>query len=142
MPCRTRCDRSVDGACYQQVLTVALLLSACSPVASGSVAPSLGLTGMAAASSGVCDAIHKLPDVSAAERVFTNVAHDALHGLAADTRVDRTSPARILETMQTVEADFGRPPDIPTLTADLEALRASADKALGEIGQGVAGCAA
>jgi hypothetical protein len=124
------------------MLMIALLLSACSPAASDSVAPSVGAAGMAAASSGVCDAIHKLPDVPAAERVFTNVAHDALHGLAADVRVDRTSSARILETMQTVEADFGRPPDIATLTADLEALRASADKALGEIGQGVAGCAA
>jgi hypothetical protein len=124
------------------MLMIALLLSACSLDATGSVGPSLGPAGMEAASSGVCDAIHKLPDVPAAERVFTNVAHDALHGLAADGRVDRTSSARILETMQTVETDFRRPPDIPTLTADLEALRVSADVALGEIGQEVAGCAA
>jgi hypothetical protein len=130
------------GVSRSVLLVVALLLSACSPVASGSVAPTLGPAGMAAGSSGVCEAIQDLPDVTAAERVFTNVAHDALHGLAADVRVDRTSSARILETMQKVEADFQRPPDIPTLTADLEALRASADKALGEIGQGAPGCAA
>lgn len=131
-----------SGVSRPAMLMIALLLSACSPVTIGSVAPSQGPAGMAAASSGVCEAIRKLPDVTAAERVFTNVAHDALHGLAADVRLDRTSSARVLETMQTVEADFRRPPDIPTLTADLEALQASADAALGEIGQGVTECAA
>jgi hypothetical protein len=131
-----------SGVGRPAMLMIALLLSACSPVTIGSVAPSQGPAGMAAASSGVCEAIQALPDVTAAERVFTNVAHDALHGLAADVRLDRTSSARVLETMQTVEADFRRPPDIPTLTADLEALQASADAALGEIGQGVTECAA
>ena len=131
-----------SGVSRPAMLVIALLLSSCSPVAIGSVAPSLGPAGMAAASSGVCEAIQALPDVTAAERAFTNLAHDALHGLAADVRVDRTKAARVLETMQKVEADFSRPPDIPTLTADLEALRASADAALGEIGQAVAGCAA
>ena len=131
-----------SGIRHPTMLVIALLLSACSPVAIGSVAPSLGPAGMAAASWGVCKAIQALPDLNAAERMFTNVAHDAIHGLAADVRVDRTKAARILETMQKVEADFTRPPDVQTLTTDLEALRASADAALGEIGQGVTGCAA
>lgn len=129
------------GVSRPVMVGIVLLLSAGALVAIGSIAPSLGPAKMAVASSGVCDAIRELPDVIAAQRVFTNVAHDALHGLAADVDVDRNKAARILETMQKVEADFGRPPDISTLTSDLQALRAAADAALGEIGQGVAGCA-
>ncbi len=96
--------------------------------------------GLAASSSGVCEAIAALPDVSAAQRAFTNVAHDALHDLAADPRLDRSISAHVLEVMQQVESDFERPPDEAVLAADLTELRVSADGALQAIGEAVPAC--
>jgi hypothetical protein len=95
---------------------------------------------LTASSSGVCEAIAALPDVSAAQRAFTNVAHDALHGLAADPRLDRPMSARVLEAMQKVEADFERPSGVAVLTGDLTALRVSADAALQALGDVVPTC--
>jgi hypothetical protein len=82
-----------------------------------------------------------LPDLSAAEHAFTNVAHDALHRLAADPRLGRPIAARVLEAMQKVEADFSRSSDVVALTGDLRELQASADTALRAIGEEVPGCA-
>lgn len=118
-----------------------LMLSACSPVTSGSTTPDQQVTGLPASSSGLCLAIAALPDITAAERAFTNLAHEPLHGLAADPRLDRSISARILEAMQTVELDFKRSPDMATLTDDLAGLRASADTALQALDVAVPACA-
>lgn len=120
---------------------IALVLSACTPAAGASA--TLGPTGSAltASSAGVCQAIVALPDAAAAERAFINVAHQALHGLAADNRLDRPMSARVLETMQRVEADFSGATDAPSLGVDLAALREAADAALGAIGEEVPACA-
>jgi hypothetical protein len=121
---------------------MSLLLSACSPVASASATPVQTAPGLAASSSGVCQAIAALPDVPAAERIFMNVAHAALHDLAADPRLDRSMSAGVLETMQKVEADFRHPPGVADLTDDLASLHASANTALNAIGEEVPACAA
>jgi hypothetical protein len=120
---------------------ITLLLTACSPIASASATPSQPALGLPASSSGVCQAIAALPDVSAAERAFTNQAHDALHGLAADPRLDRPMSARILEAMEKVEADFGQSSDLAVLTDDLAELHAAADAALRALGVEVPACA-
>jgi hypothetical protein len=122
---------------------VALVLTACSTGASGSVASSHAGTALANSSSGVCQAIVALPDVAAAERTFTNVAHEALHSLAAAPGLDRQLSARVLEAMQKVEADFGQPqsPDVAALTTDLTSLHESADRALVSIGETAPPCA-
>jgi hypothetical protein len=118
-----------------------LLLSACSAVASASASASQPALGLPASSSGVCQAITALPDLSAAERAFTNLAHDALHGLAADPRLDRSTSARLLEAMQKVEADFSQSPDVAVLTDDLVELHGSTDTALHALGVEVPACA-
>jgi hypothetical protein len=120
---------------------ITLVLSACSPTASVSATPSQPALGLPASSSGVCQAIAALPDRSAAERAFTNLAHEALHGLAADARLDRSMSARILEAMEKVEADFSRSPGLATLTDDLAELHASVDAALPALGVEVPACA-
>jgi type II secretory pathway predicted ATPase ExeA len=120
---------------------ITLLLCACSPAVSGSATPSRPALGLSASSSGVCQAMIALPDLSAAEHAFTNVAHDALHRLAADPRLGRPIAARVLEAMQKVEADFSRSSDVVALTGDLRELQASADTALRAIGEEVPGCA-
>ncbi len=117
-----------------------LVLGACSPGADGSPGTVSQGLGLGASSSGVCAAIAELPDVPRAQRAFTNLAHDALHGLAADQRLARSLSARVLEAMQQVEADFDRPPDVAVLTVDLKALHASADAALQGLGESVPGC--
>lgn len=91
--------------------------------------------------SGLCAALAALPDRPAAERAFTNIAHDALHGLAADQRLDRALAAHILETMQIVEMDFGRSAAADALSLDLGALRDSASVALEAVGEIVPSCA-
>jgi hypothetical protein len=123
------------------VAWIALVLAACAP-ASGASA-TLGSTGSAltASSSGVCQAILALPDAVAAQRAFINVAHQALHGLAADDHLARPMSARVLETMQRVEADFSGAMDAPLLGHDLAALRVAADAALSAIGEEVPACA-
>ena len=119
---------------------VGLFLGACLPgpasTPSGAVA-----SGVAASSSGVCLAVAALPDVSAADRAFINVAHAALHQLAAVPRLDRAMAARILETMLTVEADFRVRAAGPVVGADLANLHAAADAALRALGIEVPPCA-
>ncbi|MDP9273054.1 MAG: hypothetical protein M3O93_05905 [Chloroflexota bacterium] len=90
----------------------------------------------------MCQAIAALPDVPAAERIFTNVAHGALHLLAADPRLDRSMSAGVLETMQKVEADFRHSPGVAVLTDDLANLHALANTALHAIGEEVPACVA
>jgi hypothetical protein len=120
---------------------IALILAACAPAAGASATLSPTGSALTASSSGVCQAILALPDAAAAERAFINVAHQALHGLAADNRLDRPMSARVLETMQRVEADFSAATDSPSLGLDLAALQAAADAALRAIGEEVPACA-
>lgn len=141
---RSRVSLSVRPSRTPWRLTAAwitLVLSACSPVASVSATPSQRALGLAASSSGVCQVIVALPDLSAAERAFTNLAHEALHGLAADPRLGRSMSARVLEAMEKVEADLGRSPDVAVLINDLAELHASADAALQALGEEVPACA-
>jgi hypothetical protein len=119
---------------------IVLVLTACAPAAGTSAVPGQAGSGLTASSSGVCQAILALPDAAGAERAFINVAHQALHGLAADNRLDRPMSARVLETMQRVEADFSEATDAPSLGVDLAALQAAADAALRAIGEEVPAC--
>jgi hypothetical protein len=82
-----------------------------------------------------------LPDLSGAERAFRNVAHEALHRLAADPRLGRAMAGRVLEAMERVEADFRRPPDLAVVAADLGELQGAADAALKALGVEVPACA-
>jgi hypothetical protein len=121
----------------------ALLLAACttggsSPSPAATVAGSP--TALAAASSGLCDARHALPDVDAAQRAFTNYAHDALHALAAEPRLDRPLAGAILEAMETVETAFDGGADATAVAADLLALHASTDEALRALGEVIPPC--
>jgi len=124
------------------------LVVACSPRGAGqapaspSPAPTASMTGgpnLQAAAVGVCSAIAALPDAAAAERTFTNDAHEALHALAAAAGLDRSVSARLLESMEQVEADFetGSP---GKLSDDLGALHAAAGEALAGMGQAVPTC--
>lgn len=117
------------------------MLSACLPAANASATPSQPGLGLSASSSGVCQAIAALPDLSAAEHAFINLAHAALHGLAADPRQDRSMSAHVLEAMQKVETDFRQSPDVAVLTHDLAELHAAADAALQALGVEVPACA-
>jgi len=119
---------------------ITLILCACSPVGGASATPSRPAIGLPASSSGVCQAIAALPDLSAAERAFTNLAHEALHGLAADPRLDRSMSARVLEAMEEVEADFRQTPGVGVLTDDLAKLHTAADGALQALGVEVPAC--
>ena len=89
---------------------------------------------------GICAAIAALPDRSASERAFSNLAHDALHGLAAEPRLSRAMSARILEAMERVEADFRRPTNVEVLSTDLGELQVSADAALRALSREVPAC--
>lgn len=120
---------------------ITLMLSACSSVPSMSTPPSQPTPGLTESRSGICQAIAALPDPSAAERAFTNLAHDPLHTLAADARLDRSMAARILEAMEKVEADFTQSPDVAVLTDDLTALLAATDRALEALNVQVPPCA-
>jgi len=127
------------------LIAASLAIRSCSaggtPSPGATAPPSQPALGLRAASSGVCQAIIALPDLSAAERAFSNLAHDALHGLAADPRLGRSMSARALEAMEKVEADFSRSPDVAVLTDDLTKLHASADAALRALGEEVPPCA-
>jgi hypothetical protein len=94
-----------------------------------------------AAAIGLCHAIGGLPDAAAVERAFTNDAHDVLHALAADPRLDRSAAALILEAMVTVETDFGASADQTVLADDLASLFAAADAALTTLGVDLPRCA-
>jgi hypothetical protein len=141
LPDADRCEAMPLRSGIRIAIVIALVLTGCSPGASDSVTPSQPVAGLAASSSGVCQAINAVPDVAAAERIFTNVAHEALHRLAADPRLDRSVSARVLETMQKVEADFEQTPDAAAVAVDLAALQAAADTALRGIGEDVPACA-
>lgn len=135
MPSRPGRSRSVHptrAPWRSTAACVVLLLTACSVVVSSPAGSSQSATatGLAASSSGLCQAIAALPSASLAERAFTNLAHEALHALAADSRINRSLRARILEAMERVEADFSESPDVAVLADDLTALQASADAAL------------
>jgi hypothetical protein len=125
-------------------VAASLAIGACSagstPSRAATAQLSEPLLGLPASSSGVCKAIVALPDVSAAERAFTNLAHEPLHGLAADSRLGRSMSARVLEAMEKVETDFSQSPDVAVLTDDLTELQASADAALQALGEEVPPC--
>ena len=140
-----RSVRSVRPSCVtwlSMTAFTALLLTACLPAVSlPTPGPSATAPGLSAASSGLCQAIAALPSASLAERAFTNMAHEALHVLAADSRIDRTLRARILEAMERVEADFSAPADTSVLADDLAALQGSAHEALRSVDVQVPACA-
>jgi hypothetical protein len=92
-------------------------------------------TDLAAASTGVCQTLAALPDATAAERSFENVAHAALHALSAAPALDRALSAAVLESMERVEADFTASRAGEPLRQDLEALLEDANAALQAIGQ-------
>jgi hypothetical protein len=117
-----------------------MTVSACSPLAGASATFGQSALGLSASSSGVCQALAALPDLSAAQRAFTNVAHDALHSLAADPRLDRPRSAQVLEAMQAVEVDFTQAPDGAVLSEDLANLLAVANAALQALGEQVPAC--
>lgn len=123
-------------------LPLALLLVACSPAGGTSPTPRASQADLTAAASGVCEALAALPDAAAADRAFTNVAHDALHALAAAPGLDRTLAAPVLEAMERVETDFDAPSDVAALAADLGDLHDAAGNALEALGTDVAPCGA
>jgi ribosomal protein S12 methylthiotransferase accessory factor YcaO len=128
------------AAWFSAAAWIGLTVSACAALPGASATLSRPLLGLTSSSSGVCQAIAALPDVSAAQRAFTNVAHDALHGLAADPRLNRAMSAQVLEAMQSVEVDFTQPSD-DALSEDLTNLLAVTDAALGALGERVPACA-
>jgi hypothetical protein len=121
---------------------IVLVLAGCASGAAGTRSPVPSSGDLRLSSSGLCAALAALPDEVAARRAFTNLAHDALHALAADPRLTRTSSARILEAMDRVEADFGQPAEPASLGNDLAELRGAAGAALGALGLAVPACAA
>jgi hypothetical protein len=129
------------AAWRRSMICLVLALGACTPAASAPQAGGEGPVGLPLASWGVCAAMLAVPDTSAAERAFTNLAHDQLHSLAADGRLSRAMSARILETMGAVETDFGRRPATATLAGDLAELHAAADVALRALGLTAPACA-
>jgi hypothetical protein len=143
MPLRPRVSPSVRRPSVlwrSSAAWIALVLIACSPGANAPAVPGQATIGLAASSAGVCQAIDALPDVPAAERAFTNVAHEALHGLAANPRLSRSMSARVLEAMQKVETDFSGSTGASALRDDLAELQVSADAALGALGEEVPAC--
>ena len=125
---------------WRSVAALALLLSGCAPAAATSAMPDVTTVGLEAASSAMCKVIREFPDLSAAKRVFTNQAHDALHALAAEPGLARTTSARVLESMDKVEVDFSRGVDPIAQAADTAGLKESADSALQSLGIAVPAC--
>ena len=107
--------------------------------------PSARVSPLADAVIGVCQARAALrgsaPDAEAADRAFTNVAHEALHILAADPGLERGLAARVLEAMEQVETDFEGNTDPDALDADLADLGSAAGAALDALGVEVPPCA-
>ena len=128
-------------AATRRILPTCLLaaLAACTATATVSPTSNPSLVGHAASSTGVCAALLALPDESAAVRAFTNLAHDALHGLAGDPRLARSTSAAVLQSMTAVEDDFADARS-SRLAADLATLRDASNAALGELGEPVPGC--
>jgi len=132
------------GAARRQTLAAGafgvLLLASCATARSAPAVSPSAAEGLAAASSGLCRARQALPDLVVAGAAFTNFAHDALHVLAADGRLERPLAAKVLETMATVEADLRGGIDEPTFARDLDALQVSTDEALRAINEMVPPC--
>lgn len=99
-------------------------------------------SGLVQASAGLCQTLGDLPDLEAASRTFTNVAHDPLHTLAADRRLDRSLQASVLQAMQQVEADFSQSLGADLLHGDLRTLKDRTDQALAALGEDPPTCAA
>lgn len=122
----------------------ALLLAACAPASSGGPPSTAGTSsGLGAAATGVCAALKALPNTVAAERAFTDDAHEALHALASAPGLGRSLAAPVLETMQRVEADFATTPaspDASRLATDLGNLHAAARAALAALGTTAPAC--
>jgi hypothetical protein len=72
----------------------------------------------------LCDARDKVGEgAAAAESIFMDRAHDALHDLARrSAEIDREATARLLEAKHAVEAAFETPPSRRALAAELERL--------------------
>ena len=121
------------------VLIAVASLTACAAQPSDSV-QSIVPSGLSAASAGLCDALAALPDAPAVERAFTDHAHDALHALAADDRLDRATAATLLEAMERLESDLDQAVDSDLLSGDLHALKDSTDGALQVLGEEVPPC--
>jgi hypothetical protein len=130
----------VSGLAVAASLAIGACSAGSTPSRLATAQQSEPLLGLPASSSGVCQAIVALPDPSAAKRAFSNLAHEALHSLAADPRLGRAMSARVLEAMEKVEADFSQSPDVAVLTDDLTKLHASADAALLALGEEVPPC--
>jgi hypothetical protein len=95
----------------------------------------------AAAEHGLCRAAAALPDVGSARRDFQNIAHAALHELAAAPGLARSPAARVLETMQVVERDIATGAGAAVLAPDLDALRSSTEAAIRALGLPASTCA-
>ena len=126
---------------FGALVAAVLLLPGCQAVGSAksdgqaSASGSGIATDLAAASTGVCQTLAALPDATAAERSFENVAHAALHALAAAPALDRALSAAVLESMERVEADFTASRAGEPLRRDLETLLEEANAALQAIGR-------
>ena len=116
-----------------------LLLPACQALGTGA-ANAGNAVDLRSASSGLCLTVATLPDTTAAERTFVNLAHAALHQLAAAPGLSRDHAAGVLESMQRVEADFRSDAPVEILTLDLQDLSAQANGALRAIGQTPSPC--
>lgn len=124
-----------------RVLVVALALASLLAACGWNPTPGAAVSrGLPQASAGLCQALGELPDLQAASRTFTNVAHDPLHTLAADQRLDRSVQALVLEAMQQVEKDFSQSVDAGGLYGDISALKARTDQALDALGEEVPAC--
>jgi hypothetical protein len=123
---------------------LALLLAGCAPASGGGTTSTPGASsGLGAAATGVCAALKALPDTVAAERAFTDDAHEALHALASAPGLERSLAAPVLEIMQRVEADFATTPaspDASRLATDLASLHAAASAALAALGATAPAC--
>jgi hypothetical protein len=124
------------------VLATASLLSAvlaaCAPAPIWSGVPVAD--GLPRASAGLCSAMVALPDLDEAARAFTNLAHDELHVLASDGRLDRSLQAAVLQAMQQVESDISARSGAGVLLPDMDALKHWTDTSLEALGEEVPSC--
>jgi hypothetical protein len=127
----------VRTALSTALLASATIVGGCGAQATPGAAVSHGL---AQASAGLCQALQGLPDVEASARDFTNRAHDPLHQLAADQRLDRSLQATVLQAMQQVEADYSRSVGAGILYGDLQALKDRTNVALRALGEEPPAC--
>jgi hypothetical protein len=123
------------------MLGIGLLVGACGMGLDTATRPSPTPIGQDDVSAGLCHAIAGLPDPATVARTFTNEAHDGLHRLAADGRLSAPTAARVLESMQRVEADLGASPVPFAISGDLVDLKAAADAALQGLGVETSTCA-